>query len=960
MRFRLLKANQRRTLAHGPEFLEPRRYLAAAGFTALPVDISAQEGSPVANQPVAQITNQPIGVGGVMDYAATIDWGDGTPASLGQIVSTPQAGVFQVLGSHTYADEGTDSIRTTISKDGGAASSFTATATVSDPPIAASAGYTVLAVEGIAPADQLLATFTDPGGPEDPSNYTASVDWGDGSVTPAVVAFNSALGAFVVTGGAEHNYSLYGTNTVAVTITHDNTTPVTVNDLAIVSDADLIGQGGFTYTGSEGATTTAQTLATFSDPGGAQGVAHYSATIDWGDGDTLPGTVQATGNGQFAVVGTHAYVEEGRGAITVVLNHDISSPVTITSAYSISDPAVRFAAAPLLNIAEGTPLTNVVLGTFADPGGPEDVGDYSIQIDWGDGTVSPGIVSFSASNNIFTVTGNHVYLTSGVHNTRLIARHDVALPDATQVGSITVSDVPVVGTGGFTVSGVEGSLTPNQTIATFTDPGGTAPLTEYAATIDWGDGTSPTSGTISFDSGSQVFSVQAQHVFGEEGTFPIKITLAHDQATAVTVAGVARVSDPAVVAVGSATISALEYRAFASQPVALFTDPGGGESATDYSATILWGDGSISPGQIVSSSGSFSVLASHPYSQFGVYRPTVTIHHDAAPDVTVSDTVNVGAPATQLSALPITWRELTVPVELSPLARLSFTDSQMTALIGWGDGATSAGVITPDLVGSTGTVRGSHLYTEAGNYTMTITIADGPQTTSQTFPITVMRELLPIANTDAGTPTQYYVAEVYGDVLGRAVDGGGLQYWSNLLDRGAPRASVTNALLSSDEYLANFVIGPAYAKYLGRAADPAGVQYWISQMHRGLTDQGLVAALASSPEFFSNSGGTNASFVGALYQSVLGRPADAAGATFWTGQLAAGASRFNVALSFAISAEDVAETISGDFEHLLDRAPSLSELNQWVSAFTRGAATNESLIASLAATDEYFAHAISE
>ena len=62
--------------------------------------------------------------GAASDFTASIDWGDGTPATLGTVVVGP-SGTFQVNGSHTYADSGVNggtgffTIQTFVSDVGG-------------------------------------------------------------------------------------------------------------------------------------------------------------------------------------------------------------------------------------------------------------------------------------------------------------------------------------------------------------------------------------------------------------------------------------------------------------------------------------------------------------------------------------------------------------------------------------------------------------------------------------------------------------------------------------------------------------------------------------------------------------------------------------------------------------------------------------------------------------------------
>ena len=65
-----------------------------------------------------------------------------------------------------------------------------------------------------------------------------------------------------------------------------------------------------------------------------------------------------------------------------------------------------------VNAVQGTPVVNVLVASFADPGGPQPVGNYSATIDWGDGTAAtPG--SVSASGGGFSVLGSHTYSLAG-------------------------------------------------------------------------------------------------------------------------------------------------------------------------------------------------------------------------------------------------------------------------------------------------------------------------------------------------------------------------------------------------------------------------------------------------------------------------------------------------------------------------------------------------------------------
>src|SRR5262249_16007847 len=93
----------------------------------------------------------------------------------------------------------------------------------------------------------------------------------------------------------------------------------------------------------------------------------------------------------------------------------------------------------------------------------------------------------------------------------------------------TISDVAVDATGGFTVTGKEGFDTGPQTVATFTDPAGAEALANYSATIDWGDGSS-SAGVITFNSGTNVFTVTRSHTYAQDGTPTITVTIHHETA----------------------------------------------------------------------------------------------------------------------------------------------------------------------------------------------------------------------------------------------------------------------------------------------------------------------------------------------------------------------------------------------------------------------------------------------
>jgi uncharacterized repeat protein (TIGR01451 family) len=213
--------------------------------------------------------------------------------------------------------------------------------------------------------------------------------------------------------------------------------------------------------------------------------------------------------------------------------------------------------------------------------------------------------------------------------------------------------------------------------------------------------------------------------------------------------------------------------------------------------------------------------------------------------------------------------------------------------------------------------------------------------------------------------TQYeqFVTAVYHDVLNRLPDAAGLQFWSQSIEtqlvanNPPPLANVVSQVAftfaHSPEYYANFVIKPAFLSLLGRAAADSDLAFYTQKMQNGLTDQQLEATFVASDEFYANAGGTDKDWIDQAYLKLLGRAATGDDETFWTGQLASGMSRGQVALLIANSAENDTLLITADYNHYLNRAPDSHGLMFYLQQFDDGV-TNENVIAEFTGSLEYF------
>jgi len=658
------------------------------------------------------------------DFTAQIVWGDGSTTA-GTLSGS--GANYTIGGSHAYADEGTYTAQATMADDGGGNSGPAAfIVDVADPAVSPTGGYTFAAIKGTTAPAQTVATFTDPGGPESTSHYSATIDWGDGSSAAGAISFDTASSIFTVS--ASHLYAAVGSDTITVTINHDVATAVSVTSTATVSLPAVDATGGYTFTAVEGATAAAQTVATFTDPGGAEPPANYSATIDWGDGNSSAGTIDFdTASQIFTVSASHLYAEEGTDTVTVTIGHASAATATVTSTATVSDPSVVATGGYTFSAVEGASAASQAVATFTDPGGAESTSDYSATIQWGDGSSSAGAISFDTASKVFTVSASHLFVEEGSDTITVTIAHDVA-PSVSVTSTAVVSDPAVIATGGDTFTSVEGATAAAQTVATFTDPGGHEPTTDYSATIQWGDGSS-SAGAISFDTFSHVFTVSASHRYAEEGSDTITVTVDHDVAPAVSVTSTAKVSDAAVVATGGYTFSAVEGATATAQTIATFTDPGGPEPTTDYTATINWGDGSSSAGAISfdTASGVFTVAASHLYAEEGTDAIMVRIGHEAATAVAVTSTASVTDP-TVIATGGYTFAAVEGATAAAQTVA-TFTDpggpeamSHYSATIDWGDGSSSAGAISFDTASQVFTVSAGHLYAEEGDGTITATI----------------------------------------------------------------------------------------------------------------------------------------------------------------------------------------------------------------------------------------------
>jgi uncharacterized protein (TIGR03118 family) len=915
------------------------------------------------------------------NYSATIDWGDGS-SSAGTITNgtvppgaTAVDGFFNVAGSYTYTATGDYTFTVTISDTDGSQATVTGTAEVAQASLVAKA--LPVHSDGLTVNNANVAAFTDTGGADPLSNYSATIDWGDGSSSTGTITNGTVPpGATAVDGffnvAGSHTYTATGDYTFTVTISDTDGGQATVTGTAEVTQASLVARA--LPVQSDGLTVNNANVAGFIDTGGADPLANYSATIDWGDGSSSTGTISSgilpadstVLGGFFTVAGSHTYTATGDYTFTVTISDTDGGQATVTGTAEVSQASLVAHTLPVES--EGLTVNNANVATFFDTGGADPLSNYSATIDWGDGSSSTGTITAGVVPDVivvggkppaqsFFVSGSHTYAASGDY-TFTVAISDTDGSSATVTGTVSATTPTLEATAMPVTS--QGLIVDNQTVADFVDTGGPDPLSNYTATIDWGDN-STSAGTIHELVADPApgapfvgvfFQVSGSHTYTAAGDYTFTVTIDDSDGTSATVTGTASVATP--------TLEAKALPVYSPSPtltntaVADFIDTGGADPLTNYSATIDWGDGSSSTGTVnslptpadaVTTGGFFSVSGSHTYAATGDYTFTVAISDTDGANATVTGTAHiahapllaVGVPVVVNSGLSVNGAIVAAFADGDggdPLANYSAT-------IDWGDGSSSsAGTVTGS--GNSFVVTGSHTYAAAGDYDLKIAISDQDGSSAN-----------PVSHAFIDAPVASFVANAFENVLHRAPDDTGLSYWNQQIAGGLTTGQFASDLTHSAEFYATNVIDPDYQKYLGRASDSAGLAYWTGQMQQGMTDQQIEANFIASDEFYAHSGGTNADWVNAMYQVVLGRQADTAGLNYWLAQLASGASRSSVAMGFAGSQEREAEVIQNDYFTFLGRSAGQTEVNYWVDQFDQGV-TNEDIVSGFVGSSEYF------
>jgi hypothetical protein len=708
----------------------------------------------------------------------------------------------------------------------------------------------------------LVATFTDSATNTGAGEFTATIDWGDGTTSTGTITANTS-GGFDVNGthtytteregegegegqgqgddqGQDEDQDFHIGRTeesesqpFIITVTIQDTTTndtATAFSLATVSPASpkIIAQGlniqataGQPFSGA---------VATFTDviPGAVLG--DFTATIDWGDGTTSAGTITANADGSFTVSGTHTYtLDNDLGGSSDDTPSDFGDPhfrlsVTITDTKT-QDQATTESVATVTPTAPAIAVTTrniqatsgksftAVVATFTDVTAGATPANFTATIDWGDGTTSMGTITVDPMGG-FDVTGTHTYTIDNDPS------HDF-------------SGSPGLGSGED-------------------DDENGSEIFRFKVTVQ---------NTTTGDVGSNV---------GEATVSPA----------------------PSSVKASGTTIQAVAGQSFTAT-VATFTTTDTNPMASNFTATIDWGDGTTSTGTIVADPmGGFDVTGTHTYttesegegegegegqgqgevqgqgeghgqdedqdfhigpteeSESQPFIITVTIQ-----DTTTHDTATAFSLATVSPTAKVTDTAMLTPVGEDFLQSSEFLSSLVTQdyqqLLGR----------TPDSVGLA-------YWVGAMQQGLSVNQVSADILSSSEF------------NSRAGHSPQAWVNAVYQNFLSRSPDAAGQAYWLKTLGSGASENAIALAFANSPEHEA-LVVQSNYQKYLGRTGSTAEVSYWVNSFESGVSNTQIAAGFLGSQEYYLKQNDNPTTWLASVYQAVLSRPADAAGDNYW-------------------------------------------------------------------------------
>ncbi len=383
---------------------------------ALGANLTGVEGTAITGATVATFTaTVPYAASA---FSASIAWGDGTTTS--GIVTRAADGSYVVAATKTYDRTGSYAASVTITDTLSKRSrNATFAAAISDAPL--SPTFIALApVAGTASFSGTIAIFADTNPKSNLADFSASIDWGDGSTTTGAIT-RAVDGTYAVIGSK--TYAGIGSYPVRVTINDVAATTVAEGRLTVPNRAPTLDPIGVQAI-AEGTTLYVQATARDADSG-------QQVTYSLAPGSAAGATIDpATGVVQFTPATGPA-----SPTITVVATDNGTPAMTASATFVVNVTDV----APTVDAGQAAAIrqfdTFASAGRFTDPG----LGPWTATVDYGDGSGRRPLAL--AADRSFSLS--HAYPSAGQF------RADVLVTDAGgQTGAssvaVSVAEIPAV------------------------------------------------------------------------------------------------------------------------------------------------------------------------------------------------------------------------------------------------------------------------------------------------------------------------------------------------------------------------------------------------------------------------------------------------------------------------------------------------------------------------------------
>lgn len=202
------------------------------------------------------------------------------------------------------------------------------------------------------------------------------------------------------------------------------------------------------------------------------------------------------------------------------------------------------------------------------------------------------------------------------------------------------------------------------------------------------------------------------------------------------------------------------------------------------------------------------------------------------------------------------------------------------------------------------------------------------------------------------TTSEYFIGQLYIELLQRQPDARGLEYWTTMLNAGMSRVEVISTFQQTLEYKTQ-VVRELYKNYLQRTPGSMEVDFFVQLADQRVTWEDIKTVFLGSPEFQFLHGGTTQGLLQALYEDVLKRAPDADGIRIFSAALNAGVPVKQVAEVVLKSDEGIRQRVLDWYAQFLQRPPKPSSMRYWSSLLREGQ-RDEDVLATIVGSDEYF------